>query len=74
MKRKMWAKAELWNFESYLERNHSSVTAAIADSQAVLDFGRGSLIKTAVKENNLGSRVLNRLKKGHCSTSRKNCQ
>lgn len=66
-KRKMWAKAELWNFESYLEENSSSVIAATADSQAVLDVGRGSLIETAAKENNLGSRVLNRLRKGDCS-------
>lgn len=66
-KRKMWAKAELWNFESYLEENSSSVIAAIADSQAVLDVGRGSLIETAAKENNLGSRVLNRLRKRDCS-------
>lgn len=67
----MWAKAELWNFESYLEENHSSVTATIADSCAVFDIGRGSSIKAAAKENNLGSRVLNSLKKGDCSMNRK---
>lgn len=74
MKRKMWVKAELWNFESYLEENHSSVIADIADSQAVFDGGRESLIETAAKENKLGSRVLNRLEKGDCSRTRKNCQ
>lgn len=55
--REMWAKAELWNFGSYLEENHSCVIAAIADSQAVLVIMGGSLIETAAKENNLGSRV-----------------
>lgn len=67
----MWAKAELWNFETYLEENHSSVTATIADSRAVFDIGRGSSIKAAAKENNLGRRVLNSLKKGDCSMNRK---
>lgn len=61
MKRRMWAQTELWNFHSYLEENHFNVIAATANSQAVLDFGRGSLIKAAAKENNLGSRVMNRL-------------
>lgn len=48
------AKEELWAFESYLEY-HLSMIAAITDSQAVLDIGKGCLIKTAAKENNLGS-------------------
>lgn len=56
------------------KKKHSCVIAAIADSQAVLESGRGSLIRTAAKEDNLGSRVLDRLKKGNCSRNRKNCQ
>lgn len=54
MKRKIQGKEELWTFERYLEY-HLSMIAAITDSQAVLDIGRGCLIKTAAKENNLGS-------------------
>lgn len=53
MGRKMQAK-ELWALESYLEY-HLSVIAATTNSQALLDIGRGNLIKTAAMENNLGS-------------------
>lgn len=74
MKTEMWAKAELWNSESQSEENLSGVISAPADSQAVLDAGRGNLIETAAKENNFGSRVLNRLKMGDCSRNRKSYQ
>jgi len=49
MKRKMWAKAELWMFESYLEETHFSQIAAIADSQAVLDVGKGEFNRNICK-------------------------